>query len=260
MLKRHHQVYIAIVLLSMALMTFQSRQGVLRPLWFMPSALNNMNSSITYIKQGLGTFLRVATLNEQELAELRKDNLRLRTEAADYDRLRLENQRLREVLEFADRTPDVVAVARIISRGSNQAARTVVIDKGKRHGLLKDMAVIVPEGLAGKVMQAEDAYASVLLVDDSMFSAAVRMEQSRVSAVYTGHGRGRGVLKYVSTDQPLEPDDKLVTSGLDGLFPPGIAVGRVNSVTTDFKELFHGATVVPSVDTRMLEEVVIVSR
>lgn len=260
MLKRHQQVFIAIAVIAIGLMTLQSRYGAIRPFGFVSSSLDRTNSAVTYLRESLGAFSRMALLNENELARLRRINRDLRMDRQDYQRLSRENARLRAALEFSDRTPGLVAVARVVSKNRGQPFNFIVIDKGARYGIRKDMVAIVPEGLIGKVFSVEPEYSRVLLIDDPRFSAAVRIEDSRAEAVYSGQGRGSGTLKYASAEAPLINGASLVTSGLDALFPPDIPVGRVSSVVTVEDELFHRAEVSTVVDLRRIEEVVIVTR
>lgn len=260
MLKKHQQVFIAIAVIAIGLMTLQSKYGQIRPFWFVSSVIDRTNSAMTYLRDGLSTFQRVATLNEEKLMDLQRQNFELRTEKQDYKRLYHENARLRAALEFADNTPGFVTVARVISRGGDRISNFIVIDKGERHGIKKDMVVTVPEGLIGKVFSVEGKFSRVLLVDDSRFSAAVRLEDSRVQGVYSGLGNNKGTLKYIRTDVPVISGTPLVTSGLDALFPPGILVGSVSLVETDEDQLFHMVSALPAVDLSRLEEVTIVTR
>jgi rod shape-determining protein MreC len=260
MLKRHQQVFIAIAVIAIGLMTLQSKFGPLRPFWFVSSALDRTNSAVTYLKDGLRAFGMAAVLNEEELMELRRRNMELRLELRDYGRLYRENARLRAALEFSDRTPGLVAVCRVVSKGGDPLSNYMVVDKGGRHGVRKDMVAIVPEGIIGKIMSVEPEYARVLLVDDPRFSAAVRVADSRAEGVYSGLGRGSGKLKYASVDVPIINGVSLVTSGLDALFPADITLGTISSVETLEDELFHKAEVKPVVDLQRIEEVIIITR
>lgn len=260
MLKRHQQVFIAIAVIAIGLMTLQSRYGPLRPFRFVSPALDITNSAVTYLEDSFSAFYRVALLKESELARIKRLNRDLRSGQQDYKRLYRENARLRAALEFSDRTPGLVAVARVVSRDMGQPFNLIVIDKGEDHGVRKDMVAIVPEGLMGKVFSVGPEHSRVLLLDDPRFSAAVRVEDSRAEAVYSGQGRGNGTLKYASVEVPLVNGASLVTSGLDALFPPEIPVGRIGSVVTVEDELFHEAEVSPMVDLLRIEEVIIVSR
>ena len=97
------------------------------------------------------------------------------------------------------------------------------------------------------------------MLNDSRFSVAVRLQDSRAEAVLSGTGSG-AVLKYLGTDVPVSEGDMLVTSGLDALFPTGINVGEVRRVRTHAKELFHQVEVAPLADLHRLEEVIVVNR
>ena len=165
-LKRHQSVFLAVAIAAVCLMTFQSRFGRLHPFWFVSSAIDRTNSSIVYLREGIRTFRRVAVLNETELADLREQNRDLRMRMHDHDTLSRENERLREALDFTDRAAGIVAVAKVISKGGDILSNIIVINKGEKHGIRKDMVAIVPEGLVGKVLSADDSYSRVMLLDD----------------------------------------------------------------------------------------------
>ncbi|MEJ2254664.1 MAG: rod shape-determining protein MreC [Nitrospirota bacterium] len=171
-----------------------------------------------------------------------------------------ENRRLRALLDLKDLAPGFVAAAQVVSRGNDRWSNTFIINKGGQSGVRGNMAVITPAGLLGKVQETQGDYARVLLIDDTRFRAAVRIEGTRSEAVLAGAGIRRCVLKYLDIDTPVKEGDVIVTSGLDAMFPPGIKVGEVKSVTTNTKELFHRVVVTPFVDTRRVEEVVVVKR
>ncbi len=260
MFRKPGTAFLMIVALCLALMTLQSRTGPLRPLWFVSSFVDRANASIVYVKDGLNVFARVATLNEEELSKLKIENALLRAGHSDKERLDKENRRLRRALEFKSVTPNTVAVARIISRGGDKLSSILVIDKGSLHGVRKDMTAVVPEGLVGKVLSADESFSRILLIDDSQFSAAVRFSDTRQEAVYSGTGKGKGTLKYVNTDIDIYPETALLTSGLDAMFPPDIPVGYVGTVSTDTRDIFHNITTESAVRLKTVEEVTIISR
>lgn len=258
--KRHNQVFIAVVIAAMLLMSLQTRTGPLRPFWFASAGIDRANAAIAYMRDGLHVFWRVATLNEAELMELRMENMELRLAKHDYDRIHRENQRLRAAMDFKSRTPGAVAVARVVTRSGDRLSNVIVLDKGRRHGVKKNMIAIVPSGLVGKVISVEGGFSRLLLLDDSRFSAAVRLEDSRAEAVYKGRGNGNGVLNYLKVDIPVDSGVSVVTTGLDALFPPDIVLGTVDYVQTDSEELFHKVAIKPTVNLQTLEEVLIVTR
>jgi rod shape-determining protein MreC len=172
----------------------------------------------------------------------------------------VENERLEGILNLKEQHSEFIAAARVVSRGSDRWSSVFVIDKGSDQMVEKDMVVITPHGLLGKVMETAPEYSKVLLIDDAHFSVAVRLQKQRTEAVLSGNGRGRCLLKYVVKDISPEVNETVVTSGLDDLFPPGIVVGYIADIATREESLFHEIEVVPFVDTSKVEEVIIIKR
>jgi len=254
------RIYIVVVAVSIALMTYQSTSGPLRMFSVVGTLIEWTNSITRGITSGTSTLIRAVSLNESELRSLKEEVQQAETMKQQYVEVMLQNERLRALLEMPASGLRRVAAARVISRGSARWSNIFIIDKGSSQGIRKDMVAITPAGLAGKVRSVTSGTAEVLLVDDSRFSVAVRLQKSRTEAVLTGEGRGKASLKYVPVDVAVESGEQVVTSGLDALFPPGIYAGFVTSVKTDENEIFHEIEAVNAVDTSRVEEVVIVAR
>jgi rod shape-determining protein MreC len=257
---RHFFRYVAVVLLLLNIMTFQTHWGPVRPLAFVVSIINFTNEGIDAIIGSASETVRIITQDETELTRLRQEIQDIKFMTQSYIEMKAENERLREILAYRQKLGKKVNAAKIISRGGSRWSDSLVINKGTADGVTKDMSIVTPEGLVGKVVDAGVAHARVLLMDNSRFSVAVRFRETRIQGVYTGQGNGKGILKYVGTDVPITEDAFLVTSGLDALFPPGIPVGRVFSIETDTEELFHVVEVRGSVDLSSIEEVIILSQ
>jgi rod shape-determining protein MreC len=135
-----------------------------------------------------------------------------------------------------------------------------VIDKGSNDGINKDMPAITSQGLAGKVYTARKDYSDIMLLRDPNFSVAVRLQESRHEGVVTGTGQRYCILKYVPTENPVKEGEIVVTSGLDGIFPEGLPVGRVTKVLTEGVEFFQYIEVVPFQASGKIEEVLVVGR
>jgi rod shape-determining protein MreC len=260
MVKKHFRLFLAFTVSSIILMTYQSRTEPFMPFQFLRTFLNTVNSYIESAETTVEDASLIVTAREEDIKELKEEIRMLKLEKMMSREAEEENIRLREVLALKVREPRFVASARVISRGSDRWSNTFVVDKGGAHRVEKDMAVVTPEGLLGKVFEVEEEFSRVLLIDDARFSVAVRLENARPEAVLRGAGPGKCELKYLETHYAVREHDVLITSGLDSLFPPGIPVGRVSTVMTSDHELFHHVEVVPHVDSRTVEEVIIIAR
>jgi len=200
------------------------------------------------------------------LRQVRADNEVLRKRLAETE-VALQQQRaladrshlLENLLELRDRTTLKTTGAEIIAAGATPDFRTVTIDKGTREGLAADMAVIAPAGVVGRVVVPSASAAKVqLLVDrNAAAGAVIERRESRAQGVVVGTGDGLLRMEYVSEIADIVVGDVVVTSGIDGIYPKGFVIGRVESVEktgTTFKTIL----VKPAVDFSSLEEVLVV--
>ena len=120
--------------------------------------------------------------------------------------------------------------AEIIAAGATPDFRTVTIDKGSRDGLRTDMAIIAPGGVVGRVAVPSARAAKVQLLIDRNAAAGAIIERSRAQGVVIGGGDERLRMDYVSEAADIAVGDLVMTSGIDGIYPKGFAIGRVESV------------------------------
>lgn len=199
-------------------------------------------------------------MRDEENQMLRKEINSLLLEQQRYREIFFENQRLKEILSIKEKEKRYVTTAKIISRGPDLWSNTVVIEKGKNAGVKKDMAVITPLGLVGKVSMVDGDYAYVLLITDINFSTAVRIQETRKEAILSGTGTKHCILKYVPEEDTIKEGEIVVTSGFDDLFPKEMMVGRISKVSKKGTSIFQDVEVTPFQDPTKLDEVIIVSR
>jgi len=249
-----------LVVVALTLMTYQSNKGIIAPFRFVGDFLNHLNGIVHSFSTAVGEPFRKMMLRDEENKRLKAEMDRLVLEQQRYRDIFFENMRLREILGLREKDKRYIATARIISRGLDRWSNTVVIQKGKRDGVTKDMAVITPSGLVGKVSSAADNYAYVLLMTDINFSASVRIQETRKEALLSGTGARRCVLKYVPEEDVIKEGEVVVTSGFDELFPQEVPVGYVSRVSKKGASIFQEIEITPFQDLTRLDEVVIVRR
>lgn len=249
-----------LLILSLTLMTYQSNKGIIAPLKFLSNPFNHLNGMIYSLSGLVKEPFRKVALRDEENQKLREEINRLLLDQQRFREIFFENQRLKEILSLREKEKKYVAVAKIISRGLDRWSNTVIIEKGKQAGIKKDMAVITPLGLVGKVSTVDDNYAYVLLITDINFSAAVRIQETRKEAILSGTGTRRCILKYVPGEDDIKEGEVVVTSGFDDLFPKEMVVGYVSKVSKKGTSIFQDVEVTPFQDLTKLDEVIIVSR
>lgn len=227
--------------------------ALFRVLSYPYDVLNNFTLNVTMTFRDLwGAF------DENKI--LRKELAAAVIEKQRYAEMVQENKRLKELLSLKDHLPNYIATARVIARGYDRLLHTMILDKGKNSGLKKDMPVITPKGLVGKIYSVKDNFSEVLLLTDPNFSAAVRLQNSRHEGVISGTGRRYCILKYIPPEESVEKGEVVVTSGIDGIFPPGLLVGIVDSVRKEGIEFFQDIKVLPFQTDAKIEEVVILGK
>ncbi len=186
---------------------------------------------------------------KQELGRLKLENQFLKTELSTADRAR-------SLAAFQQRTPSRTLAARIIANTTGANAKVVFVDRGTTSGVQPGMAVVTPDGIAGKVISVYPTASQVMLITDASFAAGVTSGKHRVQGTLKGQGHGTLIVDYVPSELKVEVGEKFFTSGDDRIFPKGLPVGEVKVVRPGriFKEIF----LAPSGFAQGLEEVLIV--
>ena len=125
------------------------------------------------------------------------------------------------------------AAAIVIGTGGSELSRTIYIDKGSADGIKRDMAVIAPDGIVGKVIQVFHGSAQVLLVNDQSSGVGAILTKSRLQGILKGTPSGEITLQYIMTDEKVEPGEPVLTSGGDRVFPKGLPIGTVVASSPD---------------------------
>ncbi len=202
----------------------------------------------------------------EEMAELRERVRRL-------ERFELENQVLRRQLGFAVLSPHRLLLCEVIARGDMSGWwRTIRINKGAIDGVREGQAVTSVDGLVGRTHNVAARTAEVLLMTDPNCRIAAVCERTGAYGIVRGAGIRMsrnmplemlaaalpGEMDFVPRAQPLRTGDTIVTSGLGGLFPEGLEVGRVTAVTVDESGLYQRATIQPAATLGSLKLVFVV--
>lgn len=175
-----------------------------------------------------------------DLARLQRENAELRERQLAQANLLLrqahldgENRSLRALLEMGERLDAPVKAAEILYAARDPFARRVVIDRGLTHGVEIGQAVIDDLGVVGQVTRAFPLTSEVTLLTDKNQAIPVQVARNGLRAVLAGAGGGVLELKFLPVNADVQPNDTLVTSGLDGIYLPGLPVARVTSIDRD---------------------------
>ncbi|HEY9193602.1 MAG TPA: rod shape-determining protein MreC [Methyloversatilis sp.] len=170
---------------------------------------------------------------QAENARLRREQVALGTVRLRQEQLDMENTRLRSLLDMRERVQVKAQVAEVIYAVRDPFSRRVVVDKGLTQGIEPGSPVVDDIGVIGQVTRVYPLNAEVTLISDKDQALPVQIARTGVRAVMFGAGSGMLELRYLAVDVDLREGDRIVTSGLDGVFAPGLPVARVKSVDRD---------------------------
>jgi rod shape-determining protein MreC len=217
-------------------------------------AVSSLDQGISSMWQQYVSLQHVADENRrlrQEMDWLRGENSQLREAAAA-------TQRLTSLLQFKEQALPAMVAAQVIGRDSSNRYKSVIINKGESDGVQKDMGVITPAGVVGRVVKTTGATSVVLLLTDPNNAIAGLIQRTRDEGIVEGAPQGRAKLKYIPMLSAVKEGDRVVTSGLVGGFPRGLAIGTVSAIDREEGALFQTAELAPEVDVNRVEEVLVI--
>jgi rod shape-determining protein MreC len=194
-----------------------------------------------------------------ENRELKRQIEQMRLEQARITQDADQAHRLQALLGFKEQFIAQTVAAQVIGGTGSELSRSIYIDKGEHDGLKPDMAVVTRDGIVGKVLRVYRSTSLVLLIDDQTSGVGSILEKSRLQGILRGTSSGTVVLERVMSDETVPEGEQVLTSGGDGVFPKGLAVGTVTKVSTG-SDLFLNIRVHPAADLSRLEEVLVVTK
>jgi rod shape-determining protein MreC len=168
-----------------------------------------------------------------------------------------QSRSLQQLLDLRSSLEVDTTGANVIGAGASAEFRTMTLDKGTGDGLRPDMAVISPSGVVGRVIMPTRRASKLQLLIDRNAAAGALVERSRAQGVIVGTGTDRLRMDYVSGTADVKVGDRIITSGIDGIYPKGFVVGEIESIDRGPGE-FSGIIVRPAVDFSGLESVLVV--
>lgn len=225
--------------------------------------LNLLHHLIESVKNFFITLFSIDEIN-QEISNLRQRNSVLERQILFLENINRENQRLRELLDFKEKTDFQMQGAEVIANSPSIWEKTITINKGSRDGLEKRMPVITYQGyLVGRIDNLGRSSAQVKLITDHNFvvGGIIARTDSREIGLVRGSGRDDhpNIMDNIAWDADIEAGDVILTSGLSNNFPPGLKIGEVSKVETDNYGLSQKADIQLYMNKVTLEEVMIIT-
>jgi len=186
---------------------------------------------------------------QKELDDLRMRNRELESQAA-------EGQRLASLLNFRTAHPEAsMLAAEVIGASADPTSHTLFINRGERDHVRRNLAVITPEGIVGKIVEVFPTSSQVLLINDRDSGVGALFAGTRTHGVVKGSGDPHPRMDYIVNDEKVQVGDKILTSGEDHIFPKDLPVGKVES--TKASAPFQVISIAPAARLDRLEDVLI---
>jgi rod shape-determining protein MreC len=257
-------VLAALIVIALVVTTLWYREDVGGPLHSVRRGLIAVTAPFAAAGTWLTTPFRAMSgwtsglgVSQSDYSALKAQNLDLKQRLAALEEAKLENERIRQLVDFAKAQDLPTVGARVIERPTDSRQHSIIIDSGTSSGISRGDAVIAAGGLVGQVIEVTPWSAQVRLITDSASGVAVLVQRTRANGIVRGTLDGPLALEFV--DKRLAPvvGDVLLTSGLGGVYPKGIVVGEVTTVATPQTDLFPVISVTSRVDIARIEEVLV---
>src|SRR5580700_384656 len=260
---RHKSIFLlgGMVLLQVLFLAFQVKrdsQGRLIRVWTV-SAMSPFERAGSYgIGSVRGTWGHYFALQNtsRDNEQLRHENEALKLQVTQLESRVAEAARLERLLNFRSSHQQVPMLgARVIGASADSATRTIYLDRGEHDGIQKNMGVITPDGIVGKVIETFGNTSQVLLLTDKDSGVGAMLADSRIQSPVGGTGEPLLEMKYVANDDKVDVGERVVTSGMDRIFPRDLPVGTVKEIKPG--NPFKLIRVQPAASLERLEEVIV---
>lgn len=197
---------------------------------------------------------------KKEIAELKKENSRLKVQQITFSNIKKENQRLRGLLKFQSDQKDSFVPAEVIGHDIIGDRDTLMINRGTQHGIKPGQAVISTTGVVGYILSPHTLTSEVLTATDRYAVIDGIVERSRARGIVEGTNKGFCQLRYLERADDVRVGDLVVTSGIGKYFPKGFPIGVVSQVKKSQYGVSQEVDINPVVNTRQLEEVFVITK
>ena len=209
-------------------------------------------------------FVRNASNYFSSLVRLQIENKELKSRQLQgaerllrLEQVELENRHLRSLLDARERQPVKSVVAEIMYTAKDPFSRKVILDKGDQVGIAAGQAVVDESGVIGQITRVFPMQSELTLLTDKDQAIPVMIVRSGLRAVLFGSGDGLMELRYLAANADVQPGDKVVTSGLDGVFLAGLPVATVAKVERDQAQTFARIPCLPAAGVEQFSHVLV---
>lgn len=243
---------VVLLCLSAIIVTMYSQEGQNGPIHTLRAGVQVVAAPFaalgSVLEQPFGALrvsLEDATADTETLNELRERNAYLVSQLSMLQEYQAENESLRAMLNLAASTGSSGIACQVIANAQDSWTNTVTLNRGSNDGIKVDMPVTDGNAVIGQVCLVSPTTSTVRLVSDPSYSVSARVQGTQGSGILSGTGDSMLKLEFVPTDQQVSAGDIVVTSGLSDVYPAGLVIGTVASVSSAASDLYYQIVVEP---------------
>jgi rod shape-determining protein MreC len=253
--------FVLLAVVSLTLLTWKVKNRM--PVAMLENALLSGTRPFQQAATWTTQSLRGVWDNYIYVVNVQRDNKRLREEIKwlqqenhRYLEAYLQYQRLQRLLNFREQSSLDVVAAAVVGRNSSSWTEIIYINRGTRDRVTQGFPVVTYDGLVGQVIHAAPALSQVMLLTDFRSGVDAIVQRTRASGIVAGRGRSIAELKFLPIGADLQAGDRLISSGMGGVFPKGLIIGEVKDIHRNGRQT-QQVEIRPSVDFSHLEEVLV---
>ena len=224
--------------------------------WFFSPIQNLLTSTTSYVSDAFDHYFFLVETSKENDRLLLKVNLlsKINNELIERNKLL---ERSDNLIEFLDKDERPFVIAKVIGYDATQWSKVIFINRGTNHKVQKNSSVMNNAGVIGHVIHSSPNSSKVLLITDGRSAVDSLFQETRESGITVGTGENICEMKFVPISAKINLGDKVISSGLGGVFPKGLVVGSVVDIFKQSQELFQDIMVEPSADLSNIEEVIV---
>lgn len=210
--------------------------------------------------QGVFSWIPNPGALQNENRALRELNLQLSTEVIKMRSAAIENNRIRQLIEFREKSPDTLISAEIVGKSSIELRNYVVINHGESSGINQGMSVRTDAGLVGTIIGTSDNYSLVEMVNNRNVKVSAKIQRTNIDGILTWSGGEYFHLNNIPTSFDVKKGDVILTSEFTNKYPPDVPFGEVAEVIDEKNSLFFNVKIKPFVNLATVEQVFVIKR
>ncbi len=222
--------------------------------------LQRLANAPSVLSERVGEFFISQAYLQKENARLQQLELQQAAQLQGYQAVQAENAYLRKLLEARKQSPQTLLMAEILYAGRDPFSHKIILDKGTSHGIAAGQPVVDDVGVVGQVTRAYPFSSEVTLLTDKDQAIPIEIVRNGMRAIAFGQGReGTLGMAFMPMNADVLPGDVVVTSGIDGTYPPGLPVALVSKIERDAAVAFARIVCTPSAGIGRHKQVLVVT-